>query len=261
MRLSKDKIYLFGGFVLLSALFLYLRLKTIGHLLAWDEAWNILSLRAFLSNAAKDPFYWFYRFHPPLYMSIAEFLLPFKDGFAVRLESLSLIFSYATFLVACILSAGIGGWRYASLTGLFLSVMPSSIAYDTWIKRDGLASFFGYFALLLLFKRKYFWCGALLGLALLSKESGIFFVLSAMLLIFVFGEKKPLKFLVVYILKQDDNARPAIFLLKRSVRRGMVRLAPLLPEKASSGRGDSHPLLPRYRDDLSPLAGLSRQTT
>ncbi|MFQ5952366.1 MAG: hypothetical protein ACE5JK_03070, partial [Candidatus Omnitrophota bacterium] len=136
--MSKNKIKLIAGLVVLSAVFLYLRLKTLNHLLMWDEAWNILSLRAFILNAVKDPFYWYYRFHPPLYMAFARMLSPFKDGFALRLEVLSLVFAYATFLVIYFLGARIGGWRYAWFSGLFLSMMPSSIGYDTWIKRDGL---------------------------------------------------------------------------------------------------------------------------
>ncbi|MGB2879044.1 MAG: hypothetical protein WBD24_02580 [Candidatus Omnitrophota bacterium] len=190
MRLPGRKLYLAGGFVFLSVLFLYLRLKNIGHLLMWDEAWNILSLRAFLLNAAGDPFYWFYRFHPPLYMTFAGLLFPFRDGFAIRLELLSLFFAYGTFLAMYLLSARIGGWRYAWFSGLFLSVMPGAIGFDTWIKRDSLASFLGYLALLVLVRKRFFWCGVLLGLSMLSKESGIFFLLSALFLILVFREKK-----------------------------------------------------------------------
>ena len=193
MRMTQNKVRLFAGLFALSALFLYLRMRTVGHLLMWDEAWNILSLRAYLTGATGNPFYWFYRFHPPLYMAFAGFLAPFRDGFALRLEWLSLIFAYATFLVVYFLGARIGGWRYAWFTGAFLSCMPASIGYDTWIKRDGLASFFGYLALLLLLKKRIFWCAVSLAFSLLSKENGLFFVLSAFIMVFMLGEEKPLR--------------------------------------------------------------------
>ena len=177
------------GFILISVIFLFLRLKTLGHLLMWDEAWNILALRAFLSNAKADPFYWGYFFHPPLYMTFAQLLAPFQAGFDVRLESLSLLFSYAALFVTYLLSARIGGWKYAWMSGLLLSLMPASIGYDTWIKRDGLASALCYLSVLLLLKRKFFWCAVALSFALLSKESAIFFILAVIPILFLLKEK------------------------------------------------------------------------
>ena len=204
MHFSRNRIKLYAGILFLSFIFIFLRLKTLNHLLMWDEAWNILSLRAFLYNAIGDPFYWNYHFHPPLYMFFAQLLAPFKEGVNVRLEFLSLVFSYITFLIMYLFSARIGGWRYAWLSGLSLALMPASIGYDTWIKRDGLASLFGYLALFLLFKRKYFWCSVILALSLLSKESALFFILAATFLIFIFKEKHVLKkiftmYIVIFI--------------------------------------------------------------
>ena len=179
--LPQNKIKLIIGLAILSFFFLYLRIRMIGHPLMWDEAWNILSLRAFLGGETNSPFYWFYLFHPPLYMAIARFLQPFASGIAVRLEILSLVISYMTFLIVYLLSAKIGGWRFAWLSTFFLTFMPGSIGYDTWIKRDGLASLFGYTALFLLLRKNLFWCALALSLSLLSKESGIFFVIAAMI--------------------------------------------------------------------------------
>ncbi|MEA3489201.1 MAG: hypothetical protein U9R44_02515 [Candidatus Omnitrophota bacterium] len=193
MKFSKNKIRLFAGLVFLSLIFICLRLKTINHLLMWDEAWNILSLRAYVLNAAGDPFYWFYYYHPPFYMAFARILSPLAGGFDVRLELLSLVFCYGTFLTVYLISAKTGGWRYAWFTGLFLSFMPCSIGYDTWIKRDSLASLLGYLALLLLLNRRFMWCAVSLSFSLLSKENGIFFVLSAFLMLFVLGEKRPIR--------------------------------------------------------------------
>lgn len=156
----------------------------------WDEARNILSLKAFLYNLKSSPFYANFFFHPPLYMVFASLLTPFKAGFDIRLEILSLLFSYAALIAVYLLSARIGGWKYAALSGLFLSIMPVSTGYDTWIKRDSLASALGYLAVLLLCKRKFLWCAVALSFSLLSKESALFFMLSSACILFLMKEKK-----------------------------------------------------------------------
>ena len=175
-NLPKNRLLLLSGIIVLSTVFLFLRIRTLGHLLMWDEAWNVLSLRAYLAKAAQDPFYWYYSFHPPLYMFFASLLSPFKAGFGVRAETLSLLFSYGSFLAAIGISFRLGGRRYALLTGFFLCLLPLSLGYDTWIKRDSLAVFLGYSSLLLALYNRPFPGAFTLGLSLLSKESGLFFV-------------------------------------------------------------------------------------
>lgn len=181
-------------------LFIFLRLKTIGHLLMWDEAWNILSLRAFLANAKADPFYWGYFFHPPLYMIFAALLEPFKAGVDVRMELLSLVFSFATLVIICLISAKIGGWKYACLSALFLSCMPVSIGYDTWIKQDGLASALGYLAIFLLLKKaKPLFYAAALSFSLLSKENALFFLIATVCCIFLMEGRRGVKSILILI--------------------------------------------------------------
>jgi 4-amino-4-deoxy-L-arabinose transferase-like glycosyltransferase len=182
----------YAGLFVLLAFFVALRMGTLGHLLMWDEAWNIFSIRAHAFGQVRDPFYWLYYFHPPLYVFCAEFLLPLKDGFDVRLQWLSLFFSAGAFVAVYYLAETIGGWKYSLFTGLSLVFMPGAIAYSTWIKRDSLAVLCGTFAILLLLKKRLFWSFLLIGLSLLSKENGAFFMLAAVILIFVLNEKKPL---------------------------------------------------------------------
>ncbi len=186
----RNKTKLILGFVLVSLIFIILRLKTLNHLLMYDEARNIISLRAFFSDNTANPFYWNYFFHPPLYMNFAGILSPFKTGFAFRLELLSLLCSYLTLSVIYILSAKLSGWKYALLSGLFLSLMPVSIAYDSWIKRDCLATALGYLAILLLFKRKFLWCAIALSFSLLAKENALFFILAVTALLFIVRENR-----------------------------------------------------------------------
>jgi hypothetical protein len=175
METDNKKLRFFVGLGLFSTLFLFLRISNIGHLLMWDEALNVLALKAHALNALKNPFIWYYNFHPPLYMFFAGLLNPLSENIAIRMEWLSLSFAYATFIVIYIISSRIGGLSYAWLTGFFLCTMPSSIGYDTWIKRDGLASFLGYFAILFLYKKKFYFSALCLGLALLAKENAVFF--------------------------------------------------------------------------------------
>ena len=193
MHIPRNKTKLILGFVFVSIIFICLRLKTLNHLLMWDEARNIISLRAFLSNNAADPFYWNYFFHPPLYMTFAGLLSPFKAGLDIRLELLSLLFSYLILLIIYLLSAKIAGWRYAFFSGLFLSLMPVSIAYDTWIRRDGLASALGYLAIFLLLKKRFFWCAVALSFSLLAKESALFFILAVIPILFALREREIIK--------------------------------------------------------------------
>jgi hypothetical protein len=68
--------------------------------------------------------------------------------------------------------------------------MPASIACDSWIKRDCLASALGYLAILFLLKRKFLWCAVTLSFSLLAKENALFFVLAVIALLFVLKEDK-----------------------------------------------------------------------
>ena len=198
MSIKKRKHYIsITGFLLLSALFFYFRLKQIDHPLVWDEAWNILSLRDYLSGSENSSFYWYYFFHPPLYMLFAKHLFPFIDNFAIRIASLSLFFSYITFSIVYIFAQKLGGLKYSWASCFFLSTLPSSIGYDTWIKRDCLAICFGYAALLTIYKRKYIPTAFLLGLSLLSKETGLFFILSCFLIFICSKEKHKIRVTIV----------------------------------------------------------------
>jgi hypothetical protein len=81
----------------------------------------------------------------------------------------------------------------ALFTGLFMCIMPQSMAYDTWIKSDNLASLFGYLALALLLRKRTLLAGISLGISLLSKENGAFFLITAVLCAPFLFEKNKLK--------------------------------------------------------------------
>ena len=201
MTKTRYRFIFIATFVAISVLFICLRLKTLSHLLVWDEAWDILTLRAFLANAKADPFYFYYFFHPPLYMFFAGLLQPFRAGIDVRLELLSLFFSYATFVVTYLLCRKIGGVRFGLLSILFLTLMPFSMAYDTWIKSDGLSAALSYLAIIFFLNRRLLWCAIALSFSLLAKENALFFIMSISFLMFIFREKKTVqKLLFIYFI-------------------------------------------------------------
>jgi hypothetical protein len=67
--------------VAILLLHVLLRLPHIGHLLTWDEAMNLLSVRALVAGGHDFYSLWFWR-HPPTYAMLMSLLRPLADGFA-----------------------------------------------------------------------------------------------------------------------------------------------------------------------------------
>ena len=162
-------------------IFVLLRARWIGHLLAWDEAMNLCTVRSF-STGGTDVFSnWFWR-HPPLYCLLLRMLQPLREGFAPRAQAMT--------VALCALNAGllyglnrkVLGRRTALWATFFLAVLPSAVFFDVWVKRDHLAVTFSLMAFLLLLHRRSLYAGLCLGLALLSKETAVFSCLAAVLL-------------------------------------------------------------------------------
>lgn len=161
-----------------GCLIILLRFPNLGHLLAWDEAWNLCALNS-LAAGNKLFFEQFWR-HPPIYMGLGFLLAPLKAGFALRMELLSLLLSTAGLLVFLAVVARLYGRRLALYTGIAYSLLPGAIFFDTWIKRDPAVTLFGSLALLAFINRKHRLSSLFLGLGLLSKETAIFYVLAIM---------------------------------------------------------------------------------
>ena len=115
------------------------------------------------------------------------------QNFAFRMAALSLFFSYITFSIVYIFARRLGGWRLSWAACFFLSILPVSMGYDTWIKRDSLAICLGYAALLFIYKRKYILSAFLLSLSLLSKETASFFILAGSITLIFSHEKHKMK--------------------------------------------------------------------
>ncbi|MFC1843575.1 ArnT family glycosyltransferase [Thermodesulfobacteriota bacterium] len=161
----------------LTGLFLLnvvIRLPVIGHFLTSDEAWILCSLKDF--SESKQLFSLQLWKHPPVYLGLGMLLAPTSSGFEIRMQILSLVISSGALVLFTVLFSKLYGRKIALLAGLIYTMLPATLFFDTWIKRDGLVSFFCALALLALLKRKDILAGIFFGLCLLSKETAIFFI-------------------------------------------------------------------------------------
>jgi len=172
-----------GWTVLAGALVLFVlvRIPAIGHLLVWDEAMNLCSVRA-IAGGAPDTFTKWFWHHPPLFCMLTLPLKPLATGFAERVEILCILINVLNAFLLYLLNRRVFGRTAALWSIVIFALLPGSVFFSTWIKRDHLVVTFGLAALLLLRDRRSLWAGLALGLALLSKESGIFYVLAALAL-------------------------------------------------------------------------------
>jgi 4-amino-4-deoxy-L-arabinose transferase-like glycosyltransferase len=168
-------------FVICAVLFLVLRLRWVGHLLTWDEAYNLCTVRTFVSGGEDFASDWFWR-HPPLFCLLMMLVSPLSPGFAERVEILAIFVGLANLALLFVLNRQAFDTTTALWSVFLLSILPGSMFFDVWVKRDHLATTFGLIALILLFRKHSLYAGVSLGLALLCKESAAFFVIAALVL-------------------------------------------------------------------------------
>lgn len=160
------------------------RMPFLGHLLSWDEAWNLNALRSYVGNI--EMFTMQLWRHPPLYMLAGFALDPMRPGFDWRMAGLSLGLTVAALLVFLVVVARLFGRRISLLTGIAYILMPSALFFDTWIKRDPAVTLFGILAILATTSKHRRWmAGPLLGLAMLSKSTAVFYCMGVGILFMV----------------------------------------------------------------------------
>ncbi len=162
--------------------FVALRARGVGHLLMWDEAMDLCSVRAFVTSS-RDAFSNAFWAHPPLFPLMMAWLEPLRAGFAERAQGLAIGVQAVNLLVLFLLNRRLFGMGMALLTCAALACLPGAVFFDVWIKRDHLVVCFGLLALFALEGRRVLTAGILLGAALLSKESALFFVIAILLLV------------------------------------------------------------------------------
>ena len=170
-------LFLFSGLVL----YVVLRLPWVGHLLMWDEAMNLCSVRSFAAQGQDYYSDWFWH-HPPL-LGLAMLLLqPLQAGFAERTHLFLIgigILNALTLFALCRMAFGTAGALWAVF---FYAVMPAAMFFDLWIKQDPLATLFGMLSVLAFLKRRFVFSGVLMGAALLAKEISAFYAIGIGLL-------------------------------------------------------------------------------
>ena len=173
--------------------FVALRARGVGHLLMWDEAMDLASVRAWITSS-HDAFSNAFWAHPPLFPLMMTGLAPLRAGFAERAEWLSIAVQAVNLFVLFLLNRRLFGTAVALLACAALACLPGAVFFDAWIKRDHLVVTFGLLALLALDGRRSLLAGLLLGFALLSKESALFYVAGVVALIpFVYGKGERVK--------------------------------------------------------------------
>jgi 4-amino-4-deoxy-L-arabinose transferase-like glycosyltransferase len=163
------------------ALFIALRIRWVGHLLVWDEAMTLCTVRSLVSGGHDYFSHWFWR-HPPLFTVLMTLLRPLESGFAQRTECMAIGFGLINLLLLFRLNYRLFGQAVALWSVFFISVMPGAVFFDTWVKTDHPVTTFGLLAFLCLVENRTLLAGLSLGVALLSKETAVFYVMAAVLI-------------------------------------------------------------------------------
>jgi len=194
-----DRSFPLSWFLGIAVLLILTRLPLFGHTLTWDEAWNLGALRSLVTGDGL--FLERYNVHPPLYMWLGMLLAPDASGFEFRLTLLNLLLNTGALLVFISLISSLFDRYIALYTGLAYILLPGPLFFDTWLKRDPLVTLFCIMALWCFFRRRDLPTGFLLGLAMLAKETAVFYWGAVVLLVLVYrrGREWPLSMIKIFI--------------------------------------------------------------
>jgi hypothetical protein len=166
-----------------------LRAFNVGHVLSWDEAWNVQTVLDGAKHMTGDV--WFYNFyrHPPLYtgfgIALATIFGLDKTGIALSLEVISLLCALATMLLLFLCGRDWFDERVGLVAAFLYAVFPGARAFDVFIKPDSMTLLLGLLFLFFFFREKYLLAGVFLGLAFLAKETAVFIVIPAAVYVLV----------------------------------------------------------------------------
>ena len=174
---------------LLTLLYIAVRLPWIGHLITWDEAMNLLTVRSLVTHGQDYYSSWFWR-HPPLAPVLMMLAKPLQAGFAERSELLMLGIGVLNLLVLFAVTRQTVGLLPALWAAFFYAVMPAARFYDLWLKPDSPVVLFGVLSILFYLRGRPLISGVFMGLAFLSKEMAVFYAGGLCLLWLIGGERK-----------------------------------------------------------------------
>jgi len=195
ISLSKKTVIFMLVVIIFAALLL--RIFNIGHVLAWDEAWNVHSIVDAATGNTSDVFFKNFWRHPPLYLGcgiLVEMLSgASRFGLAYVMEFISLTFSIILLFLVFLCAKDWFGDIAALASSFAFAVMPAARIFDTWIKQESMTLVFCLLYLLFFFRKKYIVAGLCLGVALLTKEICVFIPVGLFLFLIIsrsFGKLK-----------------------------------------------------------------------
>ncbi|MCG2794953.1 MAG: glycosyltransferase family 39 protein, partial [Actinomycetia bacterium] len=170
--------------LVILVLALLLRVFNVGHVLSWDEAWNVNSVVDAATGHTDDASTFFPNLsrHPPAYTGLGILYAwvtgSGRVGVSIALEVISIICSLLLILVIFMCGRDWFDYRAGLLASFFFAVMPAARVYDTWVKQESMTLLLGLLFLLLFFRGRHVAAGLFLGLALLTKEIIVFIPLA-----------------------------------------------------------------------------------
>ena len=180
---------------------LLLRVFNIGHVLSWDEAWNLHTVRDGARGLTQTEYFSnFYR-HPPGYIGLgivyAYVTGTGRAGLATAMELLSIISSLLLIVLIFLCGRDWFDERAGLVAAFIFALLPISRVFDTWVKQESMTLLFGLAFLLLFFRKRYIWAGVALGIAVLTKEIAVFVPLAVLLFILVTRRFKEIRNLAI----------------------------------------------------------------
>lgn len=152
---------------------LTVRIYYHNHIFMSDEANNLLTIKALIEGEGLRSY--FFK-HPPLFTILSSAInYPFGDNHHV-VQGVSLAFSVLSMIPFSLIVEKVFDKRTALVSLLFLSVLPMSILYSTWVKQDAMLLFFFLWSLYLYIMGKPLKSGIVFGIASLTKEFAWFLI-------------------------------------------------------------------------------------
>jgi 4-amino-4-deoxy-L-arabinose transferase-like glycosyltransferase len=158
------------------AVFLLLRLLNFNHVLMWDEGRFMATLRALSTSDKASPFWQYTRYHPPLYLAacLPAYKLSSSSGLVAAFSKVvSLLSSLGVMGLLYLVGLELEGRRTGILAAIAFALLPAAAVLNVWIKEDSLCLLFALLSIYLYLRGKPWFCGASLGLALLTKEIAV----------------------------------------------------------------------------------------
>lgn len=172
--------WVYLGLLAIFGLFLYLRFRSAGALLGWDEAQLALTVKSY-SGGLKDVWASLSHVHPPLYLWLMVVVTKVFGASAAVFKTVSILFSLGTLWLTFQLAKELFDEKVALLSALFLAVMQGAVVMDTWIKQDPMTGFFIVATVLLFVRGSWKSAGFVFGLGMLTKETAVFALVAILL--------------------------------------------------------------------------------